>query len=494
LTDPDRKGDLRLQILAVDSDRRSLSLIDRALRPLRLARMTQVPNLAGAKRCLENSDFDLIIAALELRDGDGMELFEKAKDRGIPVIMASGGFGQDISLKILAYERARIIEKPLETDVLTPMVESLMKLSPSETSASGRAELLNSLRPEQLQEVEATNSPRPFEDQAIIGEAAVWKAALAQIAQVADTRAEVLLLGESGTGKELVAKAVHSMSPRAGQAFVAVNCAAIPANLLESELFGHIKGAFTGAIGNRTGRFKEADRGTIFLDEIGELPLDLQAKLLRVLQEKRFTPVGADKEIYVDFRVVAATNIALKASVAAGSFREDLFHRLYVFPVLLPPLRQRRVDIPILATHFLAEANAEFRRRVDGFSAQVLAAMSANNWPGNVRQLENTVRRLVIITGEGEIQARHIPEDLGFDLKALAERLEQPESEQPVLPTNETTQLPAQGLKLRELLVDLENDYIDQALIRTEGNRNQAARLLGLNRTTLVEKLRKRGR
>jgi len=483
-----------LQILTVDSDRRALSLMDRALRPLRGAHISQVTNLSGAKRCLERAKYDLIITALELRDGTGMELLDAAKGSEVPVIVASGGFDETTSMAILAYDRARIIEKPIDAETLTPMAEALLGFERSHPGADERAELLGSMREEPVQQITKPLSFRPWEDDAIIGAAPTWLEVLRLVDQVADTPAEVLLLGESGTGKELVAKAVHTVSPRAAQAFVPVNCAAIPANLLESELFGHVKGAFTSAIKDRDGRFKKAHRGTIFLDEIGELPLDLQAKLLRVLQEKKFTPVGSDRVESADFRVVAATNVNLRKMVADGHFREDLYHRLYVFPIALPPLRQRREDIAALVTHFLKVANAQYRRSVSGLSDPVMAALSAYDWPGNVRQLENTIYRLVIIAAEGEIQPEHVPEDLPLDLSAAPQV---PASEKPATGTVTTAaprslRLPPEGIKLRNYLAGLEAELIDQALARTGGNRNQAARLLGLNRTTLVEKLRKR--
>jgi DNA-binding NtrC family response regulator len=484
-----------VQILVVDSDRRCLSLIDRALRPLRGARMVQVPSLSGASKSLEKQSFDLIVTGLELRDGSGMDLFHKAHALGVPIIVASGLFDQATSLTILDYTKARILEKPLDADTLTDMAETLLGFTRVNADAHERAELLASVRKEPPEPAPHSPPVRPWEDAAIIGEAASWKSVLAQVDLVADTHAEVLLLGESGTGKELVAKALHTVSPRAAQAFVAVNCAAIPENLLESELFGHIKGAFTGAVKDRKGRFKEADKGTIFLDEIGEMAVGLQAKLLRVLQEKRFTPVGSDREVSADFRVVAATNVNLESMVQKGMFREDLYHRLYVFPLRLPSLRERRSDIGLLAEHFRLEANAQFRRAVDGFDASVLAALEAFDWPGNVRQLENTIYRLVIIAGQGRIEAKHVPGDLGFDLQATPEVKTSDLSAPPgsSLSGSYAHNLPSGGIELRSLLADIEATYIDQALSRTEGNRNQAARLLGLNRTTLVEKLRKRG-
>ena len=487
-----------MQILIVDSDRRALSMMDRAMRPLRGARISQVTTLKSAHRCLASQAYDLVISSFELRDGSGLELFEFARDQQNAVIIASGFFDEPTSLKILEYPRARIIEKPLELADLTSMAEGLLGVNRPDEVLDERAQLLSSMREDPVQpEVQVVQS-RPWEHDAIIGDAASWREVLRLVDQVADTRAEVLLLGESGTGKELVAKAVHTVSPRSQHDFVAVNCAAIPANLLESELFGHVKGAFTSAVKDRDGRFKKAHRGTIFLDEIGEMPLDLQAKLLRVLQEKKFTPVGSDKEESADFRVVAATNVHLQKMVEDGRFREDLYHRLYVFPIVLPPLRERREDIASLAKHFLHAANTEYRRSVTGFSDPVLAALCAYDWPGNVRQLENTIYRLVIIAAQNRVEPHHIPPDLGLDLDAEFVVSADPAPETPVSETQDQSPsalrrtLPKQGLELRQLLADIESDYIDQALERTGGNRNQAARLLGLNRTTLVEKLRKR--
>ena len=485
----------QVQILIVDSDRRALSMMDRAMRPLRGARISQVTTLKSAHRCLASQTYDLVISSFELRDGSGMELFEFARAQQTAVIIASGFFDEPTSLTILEYPRARIIEKPLELADLTSMAEGLLGVNRPGEVIDERAELLSSMREDPVQpEVQVVQS-RPWEHDAIIGDAAPWKEVLRLVDQVADTRAEVLLLGESGTGKELVAKAVHTVSPRSHHAFVAVNCAAIPANLLESELFGHVKGAFTSAVKDRDGRFKKAHRGTIFLDEIGEMPLDLQAKLLRVLQEKKFTPVGSDKEESADFRVVAATNVHLQKMVEQGRFREDLYHRLYVFPIVLPPLRDRREDIAALAIHFLQAANTEYRRSVTGFSDPVLAALCAYDWPGNVRQLENTIYRLVIIAAKGRVEPHHVPADLGLDLTAAPVPPLHQEHESPPQDSqsrSEVRTLPSQGIELRQLLADIESDYIDQALERTGGNRNQAARLLGLNRTTLVEKLRKR--
>ncbi len=296
------------------------------------------------------------------------------------------------------------------------------------------------------------------------------------VEKVAKTNATVLLTGESGTGKEIVARMVHERSPRRGASFVTVNCGAIPDQLLESELFGHIKGAFTGAMRSRVGRFMIADEGSIFLDEIGEMPMRLQVKLLRVLQEKSFEPVGSSTPRSVDFRVVAATNQNIPGLIRERQFREDLFHRLNVFPIPLPPLRERRMDVPPLVDFFVRRANDDFGTHVTGASPDVIGILCAQDWPGNVRELQNVVQRMCILRADGELRASDLPDEmndrpLGADL-ALA--------------------LPDSGVDLPTAVEEYERQLIVQALQRTSGNKSRAASLLGLNRTTLVEKIKRK--
>lgn len=298
------------------------------------------------------------------------------------------------------------------------------------------------------------------------------------IERVADTNCTVLITGESGTGKELVARAVHLASSRSRAPFVAVNCGAIPENLLESELFGHAKGAFTGAYTAKTGRIGQAQGGTLFLDEIGELPLSLQVKLLRIMQSREYSPVGDNRVLTADVRVVAATNIDLEQAVRDGSFREDLFYRLNVIHVNVPPLRERRGDVTILAVHFLAKARERTgRQSVTSISPDTIALLDQYNWPGNVRELENTIERAVLLCRTDTIHPRDLP------AKVCG------------LPTEErksTGKLPDTGIDLRNAVESFENNLIRQALERTRWNKNQAARLLGLNRTTLVEMLKRK--
>ena len=307
----------------------------------------------------------------------------------------------------------------------------------------------------------------------IVGEHPSLIAALDTIRRVADTCCSVLITGESGTGKELMARAVHAASLRAGR-FIALNCAAIPESMIESELFGHVRGAFTGAVAARSGKFAAADGGTLFLDEVGELPPAAQAKLLRVVQEGVITPVGSDDEIAVDVRVVAATNRELDEMVKDGDFRTDLYYRLNVIPVHLPPLRERAADIDELAATFLERANRRYGRQVSGLAPRARRALRTQRWPGNIRELGHTVERAVLLKGAGELDL----EDLGLGAS---------EPQRVGLSLVEA----ADSLDLRDALSSVEKTLISRALDRTGGNRTEAAALLNINRTTLVEKLRR---
>jgi DNA-binding NtrC family response regulator len=310
----------------------------------------------------------------------------------------------------------------------------------------------------------------------VIGNAEAFLDVYRVIDRVADTNCTVLITGESGTGKELVARAVHFASKRALAPFVAVNCGAIPEALLESELFGHARGAFTGAHATKTGRIALAQGGTLFLDEIGELPLSLQVKLLRVLQTHEYSPVGDTRTMKADVRIVAATNIDLEQAVASGAFREDLYYRLNVIHLTVPALRERREDIPLLVHHFLAKARAKTGRPVTEVSRAAAELLATYDWPGNVRELENTIERAMLLCPSDRVQ----PSDLPTRVRGLG-------SERRVV-----AKLPDAGIDLRAAVESFENDLIRQALDRTGWNKNQAANLLGLNRTTLVEMLKRK--
>lgn len=346
----------------------------------------------------------------------------------------------------------------------------------------------------------------------IIGRSPGMLKVLETVSKVACSDSSVLILGESGTGKELIAAAIHRLSHRSHKQYVPLNCSAIPDNLLESDLFGHEKGAFTGADRKKMGKFEYAQGGTIFLDEIGDMPQTLQAKLLRVLQDKKFAPLGGNELMEVDVRIVAATNMNLEQAVKKGSFRLDLFYRLNVLPIIIPALRDRSEDIPALLEHFVEMAN-RLQSAPCFLSDELVRTLCDFRWPGNVRQLQNLVERLVVMKGGGGIGIDDLPREIleqiddgvGPEPEATAERSRVPSSApmrmtMPIpRPLGEGVRfpdnfgnLPSDGLDLAAFIEGLENDLIRQALERTGNNRNQAAKLLGLNRTTLVERIKKR--
>ncbi|HET9958832.1 MAG TPA: sigma-54 dependent transcriptional regulator [Polyangiaceae bacterium] len=334
---------------------------------------------------------------------------------------------------------------------------------------------------EQVEEP-VTNSARiresklPQSMQGVVGIAESLVEVYRIVDRVADTTCNILITGESGTGKEVVARAVHRVSPRAQAPFVAVNCGAIPEALLESELFGHAKGAFTGAHQSKPGRVALAQGGTLFLDEIGEMPLSLQVKLLRILQSREYSPVGDNRVLKADVRVVAATNVNLENAVQAGTFREDLYYRLNVIHLTVPSLRERPEDVPLLVQHFLLKSREKLARGAISISRAAAQLLAEYHWPGNVRELENTIERAVLLCAGGVIEPKDLPQrvlGLGTE-KRIAARL------------------PDSGLDLRNAVETFENQLIRQALERTKWNKKQAATLLGLNRTTLVEMLKRK--
>ena len=326
--------------------------------------------------------------------------------------------------------------------------------------------------------LDQTASSLPWQAIGMVAGSPVMRQIFDLILKLAASDATVLIMGESGTGKEMVAHAIHDMGNRVSQPFVPVNCAAIPEELLESELFGHVRGAFTGAVNARQGRFQLAHGGTLFLDEIGEMSQKLQVKLLRVLQERVFDPVGSDRAVRVDVRVVAATNCDLRQAVSDGSFREDLFYRLNVLPIYLPPLRERREDIPLLVAHFLSLQSRKKSKGIEAIEDEALALLKLYDWPGNVRELENLIERLVVLNDDGTIRAKDIP---GYFSEKRAAKGEM----------SAAVSLPNEGVDLDAFLKIIEGDLMRQALQRTGGNKSRAAELLKLNRTTLVERLRR---
>jgi two-component system nitrogen regulation response regulator NtrX len=334
---------------------------------------------------------NLVFLDVKMAGMDGMEALKKIRelDPGATVVMISGHATIRTAVEATQLGAYEILEKPLDTDrILVMLRNALSHLDLQEENARLK------------QSIDA-----PFE---IVGKTPVMRALMEKIEKVATTPARVLITGENGTGKELVARALHRMSPRAAKPFVEVNCAAIPGELIESELFGHMKGSFTGAISDRAGKFEQANKGTLFLDEIGDMSLAAQAKVLRVLQDNVITRIGGAKPISVDVRVIAATNKTIENEIAAGRFREDLYYRLNVVPIHVPPIRERREDIPTLAQYFAATLSAREGIPPRTFTPDALERLSSLDWPGNVRELRNTVERLLILAPDSQIAARDI--------------------------------------------------------------------------------------
>jgi DNA-binding NtrC family response regulator len=465
---PLRRAEARLRkstVLVVDDE----ELYRRALERVLTRAGHNVVSARDATEALQivsSQAIELVLADVRMPGINGLELVRQIHEFApdLPCIVITGYGGADQSVEALRAGAFWYLEKPFEQsrlDVIRRLVEQAIDV--------GRLKAENRILQHQLR------SRYRFEN--IVGNSKTLRGVLDVVAKVADSESTVLVTGESGTGKELIARAIHYNSRRAERMFVTVNCGAIPEELLESELFGHVKGAFTNAVSRRQGRFELADDGTIFLDEIGDMSPNLQVKLLRVLQDGSFEPVGSSKTIAVDVRIIAATNQDLEEAMRERRFREDLFYRLNVIPIEVPPLRARREDIPLLAQHFLDVTNQEKRKQVEGFTREAMDVLCAYPWPGNVRELENLIERLVILGAEGEIRADDLPATL---LQVAPAQLSAP-------------RLPPSGLSFREVVDDFESDLILQALEQTQWNKNAAARLLRLNRTTLIEKIKKKG-
>ena len=424
-------------------------------------------NSVAEAQLLSQSDraLDLALVDLRLPDGNGLDLlrFLRKTHPNCQVIMLTG-FGTVADAVTATKEGAfHFLTKPFDIEEILGLVDKALTQKSLQTENTVLKSALH----------------RKYKFENIIGNSESITKVLDFIERVADSDSTVLVSGESGTGKELVAKAIHYNSPRASGAFVPINCGAIPPELLESELFGHIKGAFTGAIAARVGRFELANGGTIFLDEIGDMPAILQIKLLRVLQERQFEPVGSTKTQECDVRIIAATNVELEQAVADGRFREDLYYRLNVIPITIPPLRERPTDIPLLLQHFIDSFNKNKGRSIEGISPEAMDLLYHYSWPGNIRELENLVERVAILKGRGKI-----------DVSDLPERYRKRDN---IGAGDASVEIPETGMDFNSAVDAYENAIILQALEKTGWNRNQAAILLKLNRTTLVEKIKKKG-
>jgi two-component system nitrogen regulation response regulator NtrX len=418
----------------------------------------RVEAVASGEECVEavrNGHFDLVLLDVWLPKMDGLATIERLLelDSTPMVIMISGHASIETAVRATKLGAFDFIEKPLALEkTMLAVKNALEHLRLEEENRRLRAELERSYH--------------------ILGDSVPMKALRQLIALTAPTNSRVLIYGESGTGKELVARALHAQSPRSSRAFVEVNCAAIPEELIESELFGHSKGSFTGATENKVGKFQKADGGTLFLDEVGDMSMKTQAKVLRVLEEQRFEPVGSNEPVRVDVRVIAATNKRLEEEIGRGTFREDLFYRLNVIPVSVPPLRERTEDIPILAAHFLEEYSAAYGRRPKELSPAAASVLLRYPWPGNVRELKNVIERLVIMCPQESIEPHHLPPELFRGA---------PKEPQSVAAT------------LQEARSAYERDFILRKLEENQWNMTRTAAALGLERSHLYRKMKTLG-
>jgi DNA-binding NtrC family response regulator len=404
----------KANLLIVDDEANTLASLSRAFR-LAGHEATVCDNAPKALELARSQRFDLILSDVIMPGKDGLSLLEDLKADGVatPVVMMSGQAHIDMAVRATKLGALDFLEKPIATEKLLLTVENALKLE--------RLESENRQLRQRLGKHE------------IIWTGESMQKMMAQVERVAASETRVCILGETGTGKELVARTLHERSPRASGPFVTLNCAAVPAELIESELFGHEKGSFTGAAGRHLGKFEQAEQGTIFLDEIGDMPLSMQAKLLRVLEEGEVERIGGDKPISVDVRVLVATHRNLETLVREGKFRQDLFHRIYVFPLLLPPLRQRREDIPALIQHFAQVVSSQNNWKPIPFTAEAIRELQIHSWPGNVRELRNVVERVMLLATDGRVDLETVrlalPQfvtEAGFSTAsgALAERVQ----------------------------------------------------------------------
>ncbi|HAX44011.1 MAG TPA: sigma-54 dependent transcriptional regulator [Bryobacteraceae bacterium] len=406
----------------------------------------------------------LVLTDLRLPTVDGLTLMDRLRltAPATPVVVMTAYGSVEVAVEAMKRGAADFLPKPFSLDHLMTVVRKVMEVK--------------SLREENVRLKEELGHRYAFDN--IIGRGAKMREILASVERVAPTRTTVLLCGESGVGKDLIARAVHFHSPRAKHPFVKINCTAIPENLMESELFGYEKGAFTGAAQSKPGKFEQADTGTVFLDEIGDVPPSIQVKLLRVLQEREFERLGSNKTKSIDVRVIAATNVDLQRAIEEGNFREDLYYRLNVFPMTIPPLRERREDVPFLAEHFLERFAAQQGRATLRLSAEAQSKLVQYDWPGNVRELENVIERALVLAGgdvlrEDDIRLDHAPRRGSGNGGAMV---------------NGDGFLP-EGVSLDQH----EQQLIREALRRSGGNKSQAARLLGLSRNALRYRLAQMG-
>ena len=418
---------------------------------------------ADAISRLDGFAYDALVVDLSLPDGDGMQVLQHAIKRypSLTAVVITGCGGVEEAVNAIRVGAIDFLIKPFQ---LSQVTRSLTQGIEQRRLRQENAELRHQLKDR-------------YKFDNVIGRHSSMRDLFSTLELVAPMKTTVLIQGETGTGKELIARTIHQNSPRVDGRFVAFNAAAIPEGLAEAELFGHVKGAFTGAVSSRVGRFELAHNGTLFIDEVSSMSLSLQAKLLRVLQEREFERVGESRAVPLDIRVIAASNGDLRKMVKAGEFREDLYYRLNVVPITLPPLRHRREDIPLLAQHFVRQCCEANDLAVKAISQTALRALMAYHWPGNIRQLENAIEHAVAMSARSdEISAQSLPADL---------------REQEPVGNGTEIAIPEEGLSFTSVVSQLERDLILRCLERTGGNKRQAARLLQLSRTTFIDKMQR---
>jgi DNA-binding NtrC family response regulator len=445
----------KARLLIVDDEANTLASLSRAFR-LAGHETTLADNATKALDLAKSQAFDLILSDVVMPGRDGLSLLEDFKAQGVtaPVVMMSGQAHIEMAVRATRLGALDFLEKPISTDKLLLTVENVLRLQ--------RLESENRQLRQRLGKHE------------IVWASEVMRKVMAQIERVAASETRVCIFGETGTGKELVARTLHGKSGRAGGPFVTLNCAAVPAELIESELFGHEKGSFTGAAGRHIGKFEQAQGGTIFLDEIGDMPLPMQAKLLRVLEENEVERIGGDKPIVIDVRVIVATHRDLAKLAQEGKFRHDLFHRIYVFPLILPPLRERPEDIPKLVEHFSEQVCTQNGWRPVPFTEEARRALQAYAWPGNVRELRNVVERLMLLATEGQVTV----ETVHLALPHAASELQFPN---------------AGSGPLHSRVQNFERETILAELKRCEFHITNTAKALGLERSHLYKKCEQLG-
>ena len=439
-------------LLIIDDDANTLASLARAFR-MAGHEATVCDSAARALELVKTQRFDLIFSDVVMPGKGGISFLEDLKGLGLttPTVMMSGQASVDMAVRATRLGAVDFLEKPLSTDKLLLTVENVLKLSRLEEENRqlrrrvGRHEIVR------------------------VGE--TMRRIMAQVERVASSESRVCILGETGTGKELIARTIHDQSPRRSGPFVTVNCAAVPAELIESELFGHEKGSFTGATARHAGKFEQAHHGTLFLDEIGDMPLTMQTKLLRVLEEGEIERVGGDRPMQVDVRVVVATHRDLETLVKQGSFRQDLFHRVYVFPVILPPLRDRREDIPALVDYFAKQVAEQNGWKPHTFDAAAIEELQAYQWPGNVRELRNVVERLMLLSENGRIEGRSV---------------------EMALPSTAPASTPGAGT-LAERVEAFERELLLAELKGHKYHMTETAKALGLERSHLYKKCQQLG-